>query len=268
MKGRFEFKEGYTYHMPVHFREDPTDKVMNPLYSDVFILSADIATEMDALAQFVPRDFDILEPVVTVQYNDCRGVDWMSHGEYRILQFAVPVRYLGNSEGLTGFYPLVLWEDKTAPILSGREDTGMPKIFADISIERRWEDHWFVRASYEGTTFVKLDFWDKEAAGADEIAARNNVTHRVNAFGWRYIRNVSGGGAALSHAVLYPSQAEVDTMWHGEATITWPEYDWWENISQTVTIQGLSSLPIRGIGNAVRSRGQVILVNTEARALP
>jgi hypothetical protein len=33
-------------------------------------------------------------------------------------------------------------------------------------------------------------------------------------------------------------------------------------------IRGLSSLPILKVGNAVRSRGQVILVNNEARALP
>ena len=268
MKGKFEFKEGYSYHMPVHFREDPADKVIDPLYGDVFILSADITTEMDALAQFVPKDFEIPEPVVNVQYNDCRGVNWMSHGEYRIVQFGVPVRYLGNDEGLTGIYPLVLWEDKAEPILAGREDFGQPKMFADISVERRWEDHWFVRASYEGTTFVKLDFWDKEAAGADEIAIRNNATRRVNAFGWRYIPSVRGGGAALSHAVLYPSEAHVDTLWHAEAKITWTEYDWWENIIQARIILGLSSLPILKVGNALRSRGRCILVNSEARALP
>ena len=108
MKGKFEFKEGYSYHMPVHFRGMPAGEVMNPLYGDVFVLSADLTTEMDALAQFVPKDFEILEPVVNVQYNDCRGVDWMSHGEYRLLQFGVPVRYLGNDEGLTGLYQLVL----------------------------------------------------------------------------------------------------------------------------------------------------------------
>ena len=115
MKGKFEFKEGYSYHMPVHFRGTPAGEVTNPLYGDVFVLSADITTGMDALAEFVPKDFEILEPVVNVQYNDCRGVEWMSHGEYRILQFGVPVRYLGNDEGLTGLYPLVLWEDKTSP---------------------------------------------------------------------------------------------------------------------------------------------------------
>ena len=87
-------------------------------------------------------------------------------------------------------------------------------------------------------------------------------------FGWRYIPNVRGGGAALSHAVLNPSEAHVDELWHGEATLTWTPYDWWENLIQAPIILGLASLPILEAGNATRSRGRCILVNTEARALP
>ncbi len=68
--------------------------------------------------------------------------------------------------------------------------------------------------------------------------------------------------------MLYPSEAHMDTMWHGEATITWTQYDWWENLIQAPIILGLSSLPILGVGNAIRSRGRCILVNSEARALP
>ena len=49
MKGKFEFKARYSCHMPVHFRGNPAE-VRDPLYGDVFVLSADIAAEMDALA--------------------------------------------------------------------------------------------------------------------------------------------------------------------------------------------------------------------------
>ena len=78
----------------------------------------------------------------------------------------------------------------------------------------------------------------------------------------------SGGGAAPSHAALYPPEAQVDAMWHGEATITWTEYDWWRNIIQAGIIPGLSSLPILCVRNALRSRGRCIPVNSEVGALP
>ena len=268
MRGKFTFKENYLYHMPVHFREEAQDQMIDTLYGDVFMLMADMTTDMDLLAQFVPQEFEILAPVVNVQYSNCRRVDWMSQGEYRILQFAVPVAYLGNDEGLTGLYPLVLWEDKAEPILTGRENTGMPKMFADISIERCWESHWFIRASHEGSTFVKFDFWDGEAVGAEEILAMNQANPSGNAFGWRYIPNVSGGGAALSHAVLYPAASQVHEMWRGKATITWTGFEYWDNIIQASIIEKLSSLPILGVENASRSRVQFTLCNTDARALP
>lgn len=130
-----------------------------------------------------------------------------SHGNYRLIQFGVPVRYLGNDEGLTGLYQLVLWEDKAEPMLTGRENTGQPKMYADLSAPRRWEERWFVRASYEETTFLKLDFFEKGAAGEEEIAAANKNLRRVNTFGWRYIPKIGDAGAARSHAVLNRSEA-------------------------------------------------------------
>jgi hypothetical protein len=268
MRGKFEFKEGFRYHMPVHFREDAADTIADQTYDDLFMISADIITEMEKLATYVPQDFEILEPVLNVIYNDCRGVRWMTNGEYRMIQFGVPVRYLGNSEGLTGLYILVIWEDKTTPILTGREDTGLPKIYADISIERHWDDQWFVRAAFECTTFLKIDFWDRKEATPEEVAIGNQATRHVHAFGWRYIANVSGSGAALSEGVLNPSSAEMDSIQFGEAKITWPEYDWRENPSQAMTILGLSSLPILGVRNAVRGRGRCTLMNTANRVLP
>lgn len=266
MKGKFRFKEGYTYNMPVHFRETPVEKA-NPVYRDVFVISVDITTDMDALAKFIPGDFEIMRPVVNIQYSDCRDVDWMSHGNYRLIQFGVPVRYLGNDEGLTGLYQLVLWEDKAEPMLTGRENTGQPKMYADLSAPRRWEDRWFVRASYEETTFLKLDFFEKGAAGEDELAAVNKNLRRVNTFGWRYITKIGAAGAALSHAVLNRSEALAEALWYGEAAITWTEYDWWENLIQCHIIAGLSSLPMFTFENATRMISRMSLLNTESRAL-
>jgi hypothetical protein len=268
MKGTFRFQEDYTYHMPVHFRGYPASLGKDPVHGDMFSITAEITTRMEALAPFVPGDFEILRPVVQLRYCDYREVSWMSDGEYRVLAFGVPVRYLGNDEGLAGVYPLVLWEDKTEPILYGRENTGIPKMHADISVERHWEDQWFLRASLDQDTFVKLDFRDGSPAGAAEIEARNLAGRRVNHFGWRYLPNVNGIGAALSHAVLYPFEFHIDTLVHGAARLAWPEYAWQQNINQAGIILGLSALPVLEIGAATRCRGRAVLLNSEARALP
>ena len=45
----------------------------------------------------------------------------------------VGVSYRHESEAITGSYALVVWESKATPILGGREQTGIPKIFADVA---------------------------------------------------------------------------------------------------------------------------------------
>jgi len=71
----------------------------------------------------------------------------MVNGEYNLVQVSANVKYTGNDEGLIGNYPLVIWENKTAPILEGREEDGMSKVFADVATHRNYNGHWFVRTS-------------------------------------------------------------------------------------------------------------------------
>ena len=145
MRGLFRFNEEFVYKMPVHFGGDPFYPVRT-VYGDMTCLGVSFRTEEDALLRFIPEDFEMLEPVVNVQYANCRDVDWMAGGEYRLIQASVPVRYEGNSEGLVGEYVLVIWENKACPILGGREEDGMPKLFADIACERHVNERWFTAA--------------------------------------------------------------------------------------------------------------------------
>ena len=38
------------------------------------------------LLPLIPEDFELLEPKVNVQYANCREVDWMAGGDYRLIQ--------------------------------------------------------------------------------------------------------------------------------------------------------------------------------------
>ena len=131
-RGKFKLKDDHIYKMPVHFGGDPFYPVRT-VYRDMTGISIQFETDQEALLEIIPHDFELLEPVVNVQFSNCRDVDWMAGGEYRLIQVASPVRYVGNSEGLEGQYVFVIWENKTCPIIGGREEDGMPKVFADIS---------------------------------------------------------------------------------------------------------------------------------------
>ncbi len=85
------------------------------------------------------------------------GLEWLGGGAYNLIAVNAPVEYTHGRERLEGQYALVLWENKTDPILRGREQSGMPKLFADIQDLHQLSDRLFINASYEGSAFLRMD---------------------------------------------------------------------------------------------------------------
>lgn len=266
MRGRFRIREDYVYDMPVHFTGRPFYQV-RAVYGDVTNISVNYETDQGALLELIPEDFELLKPVVSVQFANCRDVDWMTGGEYRLIQLASPVRYVGNAEGLEGEYPLVIWENKTCPIIGGREEDGMPKIFADVAAERHQEDHWFTAASHECNTFLTIDFEKKAELSPKDIAAINEHS-KINFFGWRSIPNLGKGGTSLSHATLYPQEMIVSCAWFGEGRINWPPFKPEMHMKQSGMIDALARLPIVKYMPAMMMKCAMQLNFGDSRALP
>lgn len=265
-RGKFKLKDDYVYKMPVHFGGDPFYPVRT-IYRDMTGISIQFETDQEALLEIIPHDFELLEPVVNVQYSNCRDVDWMAGGEYRLIQVASPVRYMGNSEGLEGQYVFVIWENKTCPIIGGREEDGMPKVFADISCERHLEDHWFTAASYESYTFLKLDFV-KTGELDDEAVKEANENPKINFFGWRYIPNLGKAGASLSHATLYPQEAYFSKIWTGNGHLEWTKLNYEKHPLQFRIISALAELPVVRYTEAKMSKNSARLNVGDSRILP
>ena len=252
--------------MQVHFGGYDFAPV-STVYGDMTTIMMGFETDQEELLKLIPEDFELLQPVVHVQYANCREVDWMSGGEYRLIQLSSPVRYEGNSEGLEGEYPLVIWEDKACPIIGGREEDGMPKVFADIAVERHSGDHWFTSASYECNTFLTLDLDRKEELGTEELA-RLNENPRINFFGWRYIPRLGKGGASLSHATLYPQEATMIRAWRGDGRVRWHPFTLEMNLVQFSAICSLSNLPVLRYLPALMTKGSARLNVGDSRTLP
>lgn len=56
------------------------------VYGDNTVICVDYETDENALLSYIPEDFELKEPVVSVQYTNCRDVDWMigeSTGSFR-----------------------------------------------------------------------------------------------------------------------------------------------------------------------------------------
>ena len=100
MRGKFKFQDDFIYKMPAHFGGSPFYPI-RAVYGDMLGISVQYETDQDALLQYIPEDFELREPIVSVQYTNCRDVVWMA-GEmayssfYNCLHFGISGDYAGG----------------------------------------------------------------------------------------------------------------------------------------------------------------------------
>jgi acetoacetate decarboxylase len=240
----FKFSENTNYLMPAHFGGSE-GQPKSCTYDDVTSIMVCYETDLEMLSRYIPEGFEVTHPVIAIDYEMNRGVDWMAGGSYNLICVQAPVMYIGAREPIEGWYALVVWENKTCPILGGREQTGMPKIFADIEDHHRLGDKMFTNASYEGSAFLRMEFQKTRKMTAEELAVKNRQQGKTNWFGWRYIPNIGRPGAALSHATLYPLESVFMEGWLGDGRIHWEALTWEQHPNQAHIINALGKLPIK-----------------------
>ena len=91
---------------------------------------ADVA-EAD-VARILPEPFTLAEPQVIVGLHRLRNISWLAGRGYNILDLRGPARGRGTTATVEGDYVSVLWENRAEPIITGREELGFAKIYAEI----------------------------------------------------------------------------------------------------------------------------------------
>lgn len=256
----FKFDDQKCYRMPAFFGGAD----YNPAglyYRDVVALNYTITTDGDRLADYLPQSFELLRPELHLTYMQGRGIDWLAGSGYNLIDISVPVRFQGQRDRVEGDFGLVVWENKTAPIIGGREESGVPKIFADIEDLQKFQENYFSTVSYEGNTFLRLGLTEAKPLNPKPLSADRALMN------WRYIPNVGGPGAALSQPILYPQRTEVTSAWVGQGTVQWTQLTWLQNPTQWHIIKALAELPIIELAPAVLVHGVAILSPNRCRIL-
>lgn len=262
----FQPQKNLTYLMPAHFgggEFDPERK----LTQKSTCLAISYETDQELLENFIPEGFELLAPQVDIAFNKLTEINWMHGGQYNLINVAAPVRFHGKNDTIDGSYSLVVWENKTTPILGGREQTGIPKIFADIEDLHVLNPHYTTTASYEGNTFLNMNFEATDKLTGNHLNLLKSQSLSVNTIGWRYIPRVGAPGAELSQFILYPQGMEVKTAQAGKGSLKWTELTPMQNPSQFYIINGLASLPIKKVTQSMLVEGRTILHAFGARIL-
>ncbi len=259
----FKFEDNKCYRMPAHFGGWVFDPDVQANYNDVVSLIYSYRTDGDRLADYIPEGFQLKKPELVVQFQQCREIDWMAGSYYNLITVAAPVHFNGQHDQMEGVFALVLWENKTTPILTGQQ-MGVPKIYADIEDLHIVNETYRTYASYEGSTFLKMEMTEPKPLDVQQV---ETLSADVNSFGWRYVPKVGGPGAELSQPILFPMRSEPKSAWKGSGTIQWIELKWEQNPMQWHIIKALAGLPIIEMAPVIMTKGRMILMDARGRVL-
>jgi acetoacetate decarboxylase len=262
----FRLQDGFTYSMPAHFGGSQFDSEF-VLTQRATGLTISYETESAQLENYIPERFELLAPEVTVAFTKFTEINWMGGGYYNVINVSAPVRFHGKKDQLDGDYALVVWENKTRPIIGGREETGIPKIYADIEELHIVRPHYSTTASYDGNTFLTMNFEATGPISGRELDVVKARMASMNTIGWRYIPKVGAPGGELSQFVLYPQGLEVQSAQQGMGSLRWMEQTIAQNPSQYHIINGLASLPTKKVAWAALTEGRAALHATGARVI-
>lgn len=251
----FQFSPEGRYQMPAHFGNRLPGKA-TARYLDVTTIGVTYLTDPDKLIQYLPEPFEVgREPLVTVFYGWNRQVEWLAGGGYNLLGVNANVKFNGKVDQLEGGYCLVLWENATDPILTGRELQGIPKIYADIDDHTVLRGVWQASASHRGHKIVDMTVQDLTPFSAEQIEQYKRGSAGANWMGWKYIPNTGRPGAAVSHATLFPTSASPQRAWIGKGEVVWNRLTWEQNPTQAHIVNALEGLPILEYRAAFVSEG-------------
>jgi acetoacetate decarboxylase len=136
------------YRMPIVFgpavgpRQHPEGRMWLP--EETGIMNSDwmrVAYRTDAakLERLLPPGFELRgEPILSVSCAWFRNLYWIAGRGYGILSLDFPVTYRGKKETIEGSFCPIIWEGRPDAIMTGREELGFPKMFAEFS-EIEWD---------------------------------------------------------------------------------------------------------------------------------
>lgn len=153
------------YRMPVHFgpapgpRNLPADRQATRYVHRRAALSVTARTEADALRALLPPRCALGgEPLLTITVSCLTGLGWLAGRGYNIVQVQIPdIVFDGRDGAVTGSFVPVVWENLADPIITGREELGMAKIYAEIPDHEPAGDGLRCSAAWLGFRFFELE---------------------------------------------------------------------------------------------------------------
>lgn len=257
--------------MPVGFgpslgpRQGPDGRRFNGEEYRSTHMSVTLAVDPERLAPLLPPGYEPSpNPTVRVQTNFLKDVPWLAGRGYNFAEVLFSVVFHCKAGEIEGDLVSVMWESMADPIISGREELGLPKLFADIPDLQPTADGMRMSASWCGFEFLSVDLlglqlgpWPAEREATTESVKRS--TGGSNAGRARlYYKYFPKTGRLDQPEVCYttvtpPGNYEMKVLetWTGDARVNFCEARWEDLPTMAQIANGLAGL---GLGRPIEAR--------------
>jgi acetoacetate decarboxylase len=260
----YRFEAGRIYRMPTHFgpapgpRQMPDGIAADPTRSPRRLsVAASFLTDAALLDRHLPEGFELAgEPVVTVEVHYLTEIDWLAGHGYTMINVGWPATFIGRQDRATGRFLAVVWENLADPIITGRGETGYPKLYAEIAEPRLWDGAQTCAAGWMGFRFLDLAVSNLRAASAQPPGSPSDGTLML-----KYVPRTGAWGEAELHQVTLTPASDPDKTIEqhqmGVGTVRFHHAAWSDLPTMYHIVNALAALPIiepRG-GSVTHSRG-------------
>ena len=240
------------------------NNVPGQAYAHLESLRLEYETDAEAIVALLPEPYKPnKEPIVSVLFVDNNGVDFMAGGGYRFAGVSVAAQFDGEAGHLEGNYVLVMPENNTLPIMTGREWLGMPKFFTDISSIKVMKDgHLRCEASMWGHLLFGIDIAAPlKAQNALVRRVASNQSTKTPAFGYKYIASLNGPPDADYPTIMW-TDTKIERLWLGNRGELYFGNPSEQDIGDfKPIIDALKSLPVIKVRQTSHSFGSMVLRN-------
>jgi acetoacetate decarboxylase len=238
------------------------DRVASQIqYKQVEVVALQYQTDPEAIRSLLPDCYrPAKNPTVTVVFGYNDKLEFMAGGGYRLAAVQVAAIFDGEQDQVEGDYVLVMFEDQTWPIIGGREDLGIPKLYADITpLTLLPDNHLRCEASLWGHLLFGVDLSPERKQNPVARLAANRMINARPWLGYKYIPSLDGPPDA-SYPTVSKNDTNVRDLWfsesakvyYGEARFDDIAYSW-------LVIDALRSLQVVKFERALHYRGSSVL---------
>jgi hypothetical protein len=252
----FQFIPGRMYRMPAVFgpslgprQGEDGRKFTNATSHKTITRSVSFLTNRDQLEEMLPEGCAVRgEPVATVFASYMTEIEWLAGRGYNVLGITIPVTFTGKVDRANGNFLTVLWENLTDPIVTGREELGVAKIYCELPEPRVHQGVTHCMASWLGFKFMDMTLSNLTPA-PPATAASSAEPQDDGLLHYKYIpRTEAWGEADAAYVTLTPAAALRNNqlaVWRGQGTVQFHRATWEDLPTQYTIVNAFHQLKIK-----------------------